>query len=160
MYEELLDKELDPVIKILEARGNAMKDRVTVEVKRDMGIYDLILKKAQLEVHLEEVKKELREKTEKRYVDVDGERKYISPVDAEIERRLNESNSSLVEVKSFRDNLVKEIKLACGTPEIRAMFDKLAPEVEKWMDKVKRLPPLKLRPLTEADRKVLTCTSY
>jgi len=160
MYEELLDRELSPVIKILEARGNAVKDRVTVEVKRDMGIYDLILKKFQLETALEEVKRELRDKTDKRYIDVNGERKYISPVDAEIERRVNEINSPLVEVTSFRDNLVKQIKLACGTPEIRQMFEKLMPEVEKWMDKVKKLPALKLKQLTEADKKVLACTSY
>jgi hypothetical protein len=160
MYEELLEKELDPVIKILEARGNAVKERVTVEVKRDMGIYDLILKKAQLEMTLSEVVDELKKKTSNRYVDVNGERKYISPVDAEIERRMDEINSPLVEVRSFRDGLVKEIKLSCGTPDIRAMFDKLTPEIQKWMDKVKRLPPLKLKQLTEADRKVLECKSY
>jgi hypothetical protein len=129
MYEELLDKELNPVITILEARGNALKERITVEVKRDMGIYDLILKKVQLETALEEVKRSLREKTDKKYIDVDGERVYMSPIDAEIERRLKESNSPLVEVKAFRDGLVKEIKLACGTPEIREMFNKLLPEV-------------------------------
>jgi len=160
MYEELLDKELDPVIKILEARGNAVKDRVTVEVKRDMGIYDLILKKTQLETALDEVKRQLREKTSQRYIDVNGERKYMSPVDAEIERRLDEINSPLVEVRSFRDNLVKQIKLACGTPEIRQMFEKLTPEIQKWTEKVKKLPPLKLKQLTEADKKVLACTSY
>jgi hypothetical protein len=160
MYEELLDKELNPVIKILEARGSAIKDRVTVEVKRDMGIYDLTLKKFQLEAALEEVKRSLKEKTEKRYLDVNGEREYESPVDAEIKRRVNEINSPLVEVTSFRDNLVKQIKLACGTPEIRQMFEKLLPEVEQWMQKVKKLPPLKLKQLTEAERKVLECTNY
>lgn len=160
MYEELLDKELDPVIKILEARGNAVKDRVTVEVKRDMGIYDLILKKVQLDTTLDEVKSELRDKTSARYIDVDGDKKHMSPVDAEIERRLREINSPLVEAKSFRDNLVKEIKLAAGTPEIRAMFSKLEPEIKVWMDKVKRLPPLKLKQLTETDKQVLAVTSY
>jgi hypothetical protein len=40
------------------------------------------------------------------------------------------------------------------------MFEKLMPEVESWMDKVKKLPPLKLKQLTEADKKVLACTSY
>ena len=160
MYQELLDKELDPVIKILEARGNAVKDRVTVEAKRDMGVYDLILKKVQLETALEEVKDELRDKTSARYIEVNGERKHMSPVDAEIERRLSEINSPLVEAKSFRDNLVKEIKLAAGTPEIREMFAKLEPEIKMWMDKVKRLPPLKLKQLTETDRQVLAVTSY
>jgi hypothetical protein len=160
MYEELLDKELNPVIRILEARGSAIKDRVTVEVKRDMGIYDLTMKKFQLEAALDEVKRQLKEKTEKRYLDVNGERKYVSPVDAEIERRVNEINSPLIEVTSFRDNLVKEIKLACGTPEIRAMFEKLMPEVQEWMEKVKKLPPLKLKKLTEADQKVLAYTNY
>jgi hypothetical protein len=160
MYEELLDKELNPVITILEARGNALKERITVEVKRDMGIYDLILKKVQLETALEEVKRSLREKTDKKYIDVDGERVYMSPIDAEIERRLKESNSPLVEVKAFRDGLVKEIKLACGTPEIREMFNKLLPEVAKWTEKVKRLPPLKLKPLSESDRKVLAWNGY
>jgi len=160
MHEELLDKELNPVIRILEARGNAIKDRVTVEAKRDMGIYDLTLKKFQLETALEEVKRELREKTEKRYIEVNGERKYVSPVDAEVETRVNEANSPLVEVTSFRDNLVKQIKLACGTPEIRQMFEKLMPEIQKWTEKVKKLPPLKLKQLTEAEKKVLACTSY
>jgi hypothetical protein len=160
MFEELLDKELNPVIKILEARGNAVKDRVTVEVKRDMGIYGLILKKTQLETALDEVKRELRDKTSQKYMDVDGERKYVSPVDVEIERRLREINSPLVEVKSFRDSLVKQIKLACGTPEIREMFEKLTPEIETWRAKVKRLPPLRLKQLTDADRKVLACTNY
>lgn len=155
-----MERELDPVVKILEARGNAMKDRITVEVKRDMGIYALILKKTQLETALEEVKRELRDKTSQRYVDVDGERKYVSPIDVEIERRLREINSPLVEVKSFRDNLVKQIKLACGTPEIRQMFEKLEPEIEEWRAKVKRLAPLRLKQLTEADRKVLACTNY
>ena len=155
MFEELLDKELNPVITILEARGNAVKDRITVEVKRDMGVYDLILKKAQLEAALDDVRQELREKTSQRYIEVNGVKKYMSPVDAEIGRRLDEVNSPLVELKSFRDNLIKQIKLACGTPEIRQMFEKLAPEIETWMAKVKKLPPLKLKQLTEADRKVL-----
>ena len=160
MYEELLDKELDPVIKILEARGDAVKDRVTVEAKRDMGVYDLILKKVQLETALEEVKNELRDKTSARFIEVNGERKHMSPVDAEIERRLSEINSPLVEAKSFRDNLIKEIKLAAGTPEIREMFSKLEPEIKTWMDKVKRLPPLKVKELTDNDKKVLEMTSY
>jgi len=160
MYEELLDKELNPVIKILEARGVAMKERVTVEVKRDMGVYDLTLKKFQLETALDEVKQTLKQKTDQRWVEVDGERRFESPVDTEIERRLKEMNSPLVEVKAFRDNLVKQIKLACGTPEIREMFAKIEPEVQVWMDKVKKLPPLKLKQLTEADKKVLACTSY
>lgn len=160
MYQELLDKELDPVIKILEARGDAVKDRITVEAKRDMGVYDLILKKVQLETALEEVRSELRDKTSARYIEVNGERKHMSPVDAEIERRLSEINSPLVEAKSFRDNLVKEIKLAAGTPEIREMFAKLEPEIKAWMDKVKRLPPLKVKQLTDNDKKVLEMTSY
>ncbi len=151
----MVTKELEPVIRILEARGAAMKDSVTVQVKRDLGVYDLILKKAQLKAELDEVESMLRSKTNSTYVEVNGEQRWMSPIEAEVDRRMKEANRPLEEAKVYKESLLKEIRLSIGTPEIRAMFGKLTPDVEKMLKDVKRLPVIRIKPLTEKDKTVL-----
>jgi len=155
MYEEMVSKELEPVARILEARGAAIKDTVMVQVKRDLGVYDLILKKMQLQAEMAEVESLLRNKTSNQYIEVNGERRWMSPIEAEVDRRMKEENRPLEEVKVFKESLMKDIRLSLGTPEIKAMFDKLTPQVEKMLRDAKKLPALRVKPLTEKDMAVL-----
>ncbi len=151
----MVTKELEPVIRILEARGAAMKEGITVQVKRDLGVYDLILKKAQLKAELDEVDSLLSAKTKNQYIEVNGERVWTSPIDAEVDRRMKEANRPLEEAKAYKERILKEIRLSIGTPEIRAMFTKLTPDVERMLKGTKRLPVIRIKPLTEKDKTVL-----
>lgn len=143
------------MIRILEARGAAIKDSITVQVKRDLGVYDLILKKAQLKAQLDEVDSILSAKTRNTYVEVNGEKVWTTPIDAEVDRRMKEENRALEEAKAYKESILREIRLSIGTPEIRAMFAKLTPDVKKMLNDVRRLPVLRVRPLSEKDKTVL-----
>ena len=151
----MVTTELEPVIRILEARGAAIRGTVTVQVKRDLGVYDLILKRAQLQAQLAEVDSLLSAKTKNQYVEVNGQRVWMSPIEAEVDRRMKEENRPLEEAKIYKESLLKEIRLSIGTPEIRAMFDKLTPDIKKMLNDVKRLPAIRVKTLTEKDMTVL-----
>lgn len=151
MYEQMIEDDFDPIIKILQARGNAVKDTVIVDVKKDLGVYDLLTRKAKLELELAEVKEQIERKTKAVRVPDATSWEYKSPIDLEVERRMEEINAPLTEAKRFRDGLMREIKLSTGTPEVRAVFGKLPAEIEEWKTKVTRLPKIKVRRLTDEE---------
>jgi hypothetical protein len=156
MYEDMIASDFSPVIKVLEARSEALKEGIIIEVKKEMGVYDMLVKKAKLEFELSQLKEEIDRKTQRAHVQIGPNVwGYKSPIEMEVEHRLEQVNVTLVQAKAFRENLMREIKLATGTPEVRALFDKIEPQIKEWAEKVKKLPPIKQKQLTDNDKTVL-----
>lgn len=153
MYEDMIEQDFDPIIKILKARGEAVKDTVVVDVKKDLGVYDLLMRKAKLELELAEIKEQVERKTKS--VRIMGTFDYKSPIDIEVERRMEEINAPLSEAIRFRDGLLRQIKLSSGTPEVRAVFEKLPEEINQWKERVLGLPEITVRQLSDEERKLV-----
>lgn len=156
MYEGLLDDEFKPVMAILEARSKAIEPRVRVQVKKDLGVYDLLLKKAALEEQLRAVESELEDKV--------GNEKNSwltkeSEVEKETKRRLEEENVPLASAQAFQHSLKKSIRLSGATSEVQSMFSKLAVEIKKLKEDTENLPPIEWKP-TKSDRKLLSLEGF
>lgn len=138
MYCEMVDDEFKPVIAMLEARTAGMKNIVETQVKKDFGVYDLIMKKAALETKLKEIDKQIKDNLHGRWYGND----YRSVVDDEVKRRLEELNQPLAKARETMNSLKKSIKLTTAPGQISGVFDLLTEEVKTLTAECAALPPI------------------
>lgn len=140
MYCDMIDNEFSPIIAMLEARTSGIKPVITRRVKKELGIYDLLAKKAALEEEIEEIKRQLESQTRDRW----NERlhSWSNVVDAEVERRLEELNEPLGEATRMMESLKKTIKLSTAPVQVAALFERLSEEMKGLKDKYSMLPPI------------------
>lgn len=134
MYVDLITKDFEPILVELAAYESRLKEQVIEEVRRDMGIADLILQRAELRATLEELDTKIAR--------VEGN-KYDSnnPLDSEVKSRLSKRlNGTSKEVHEVINNLIRRVKLAGVSTEMKNVFEQIPKVLEELKTKVKSLP--------------------
>jgi hypothetical protein len=140
MYVDMVNAEFAPIISALENRTGSLRTSICEQVKKDLGVYDLLAEKAALEERIKEIEEQTQKFTKNEY---DAQvSHYRSKIDAEVEKRIEFLNRPLGEAKARRDGIIKRIKLSSAVPEIRTMFEEIGKEVAKITEDARSLPPL------------------
>jgi uncharacterized protein YPO0396 len=136
MYRDILNKKYEPLISMLQAKSKALAPRVALQVKKDMGVYALMMEEAALKKRLEEVESELRRLNAKTY-NYQTNRYDLAAVDVEIDRRLTEMNEPLMQVNAAKEAADEKIMLMGAGDDVAKVFENIAAEVTLMMDKFK-----------------------
>lgn len=138
MYVNMVKEEFEPLMAQLNARETVMRSNMEVEVRKELGIYNMTIKKHKLQAELDELNRQLKEFEDKKHYDKYGYSSRISQVvDAKMAER---KNGIRVEIESLRDHMIKRIKLAGLTGDIKQAFDDLPKLIEPLKKKLKELP--------------------
>jgi len=152
MYCGMVDEEFAPVIAMLESRTAGIKSAVMRQVKKDLGVYDLIMQKTALEEKVKEIEQQIRSKTKQRIVSgPDGRSDWQSPIEAETDRRLAELNRPLTEAIAAKESLKKSIKLSTASSQISGLFEVVSGEVARRLQTAAALPPIDVPLIEEAE---------
>jgi predicted nucleic acid-binding Zn-ribbon protein len=137
MYEKMIKKEFQPIIDILEARGNSIRQKAVQQAKTKFGVYELEAKIKTMDIRLQELKDELG--------NLVGHYQYLSDnsiVGKEISKIMDQLNHPLAEVRNKRDKSIKQLRLSGLPNEIQEVFKELDNTILKLTDDVKKLPPI------------------
>jgi hypothetical protein len=155
MYEGMIKDEFNSLITILKARSDAVEPMIRVRVKKELGVYTLLLKKAALEEELKSIGEQIHEKTKSIGEYESGRYVYHSKVEDAVAREIRQYNEPLREAEAYRDALIKELRLSLCPADVKEVFVRLEPEIKKRLEEAKSLPPLEWKP-TKEDRKLLS----
>lgn len=142
MYCDLLDQEFKPVIAMLTARTDSIKQSVERKVKKDLGVYDLAMKKTVLKEQIKEIDEQIKKLSASEYTKHHGSWTWVGKVTMETDRRLAELNAPLEETTAMLESFKKGVKLSCAPAEVAALFAKITPEIKEMTERFKALPPI------------------
>lgn len=149
MYCDMVDQEFATVIAILEARTAGIRTAVERQVKKDLGVYSLLMKKAALTEQIKEIEMEMETLTSRyRCNRSNFGSGYMSRIEEETNKRMQELNQQLYEAIAAKDSLKRSIKLSSASGQIAELFAALGPEVQRRLEMANRLPPIEI-PLIE-----------
>jgi hypothetical protein len=136
-FESMLQEDFRPVLHALEAHERAAEEIASFQVRQELGLLDLLVKQKELELSLEEVKKQIYKMETKEHKD--GE--YISTVGRAIKAKLSENAAGpIAEVRATHKHLLRQIRLACVPDDVKSIFETLPATVAALTASVKRLP--------------------
>jgi hypothetical protein len=111
-----------------------------VQVKKELGVYDKIAKKAALELQIKELEDEISDILGKKW---NGFKGYSTVIDDEVNRRLADLNTPLVEITEKKRQIKNEIKLCGASKEVATVFSTLKTDLVSLIVSAKELPPIK-----------------
>lgn len=138
MYTKMVKDEFAPIISQLNARREVEKHNTEVEVRKDIGIYDMTVKRFKLKAQLDELERQLKSYEQSQY--------YGKPskLDALVKAKMDErKNGLLKETETIQNDLIKRIKLAGVAGDIKEVFETLPELIAPLEKKLKALPPMK-----------------
>lgn len=140
MYTKMIKTEFQPLISSLQARRTVEKANTEIEVRKELGIYDLTVKKFKLEAQLDEIKRQLQT-----YEDTNYKRgKYVSKIDEVVNAKMAErKNGLLAKTEKIRNDLIKRVKLAGVNADVKEIFEDLPALLEPLQKEIKTLPKVK-----------------
>jgi len=137
MYCKMIEEQFAPLLAELRVRDQDLKKQVEIAVKKDLGIYGLFEKKAQLELELSEVKRQLKYWEDREH----GPLGYKTPVEEKVDVIMNRSKNGInQEVNKAMNDLVYKVKLSGLDDDIKSVFDDLPKVVEQMAKKIEKLP--------------------
>jgi len=136
----MIDNEFAPLISMLKARTDGIKPVIVRRVKKDLGVYDLLARKAALEEEIREIITQMNQKTDDRFDP--RSRTYNNAIEREVNRRLDEINEPLCEITGMAESLKRSIKLSTAPSEVAGIFDRLSEEMKDLTQKYSSLPPI------------------
>ena len=139
MYENMIREEFDPLILILTARGDSVRDQIVHEVKEKLGLFKLWVQQTAIREKLNEITARINELTDKQYHDGT----YLSRVEKEVAVRMEELNKPLKEAKGQLALLIKQIRLAGVAEDVKNIFTAVDQLVKDGMAEAKNLLPVK-----------------
>jgi len=151
MYSEMIAEKFQPIVGLLEGRTAGAKDGISQQVKKDLGVYDLLAEKAALQERINEIDRTTTDILHRQYLVGTG---WASKLDAEINKRMEEMNPLLTEIKNERQALINEIKLAGVSDQVIALFTKLDDRMKVLGEKVSKLPAIEVLPAEQGRKKL------
>jgi len=142
MYEGMINEDFGPLITILRSRTDGIAGAVRKQVKKDLGIYDLLAEKAALEERIKEIDEKTNDLTEKVGHYTSGRYTTSCVLDDEVNERLLEMNKELRAAKEARNSMIRRVRLSGVTADIQAVFTEAAKVIEQLAEEAKNLPPL------------------
>lgn len=143
MYTGMIDKEFQPIISALEQRNHTLERNMEIEVKKDLGIYEMFMEQEAVELRREELKSALKKFTEQRHHDG----RYESRIDQEVRKRLRSLNTTLKDAEEAKEAVIKKVKLMAAGDDVKGLFDELGGEIKKLTTLVASLPPVVEKPM-------------
>lgn len=138
MYTNMIRDQFAPLIQTFDSRDVLLREQVTVEVKKELGIYELTLKRAKLELAAEEIDKQLKSYEKKEYKQGYGHKTQIEIL---VDDRMRElRNGTRKEVEKARDDMIFKVKVSGVSGDTKEVFDSLPGIIEELTEKVAKLP--------------------
>jgi len=141
LYTKMIEEKFAPLFAELEHKLAAKRQALALEVKREMGYFELVTTQKKLEAQLGEVNKQLAEFTmnQKRKM-ANGTTKYMSKIDFEVERRMEDASAEGIELACLKKRAIDSIRLSSATGEVKELFLKLSADLDAIGGKIKALP--------------------
>jgi len=129
MYVGLVNDEFGPLLRAIQADEAELKEHLTREARKELGIYDLHKEKIETELRLEEIKEQLNVYEELKFYNGIGR---TSKLDMLIKDKINaHSNGVNKQIKDAHKKAVKAVKLS-GIPEdVAKIFEEMPKEIKK-----------------------------
>ena len=144
MYENMIEEDFAPLITILRSRTMGIRGSVEKQVKKDFGVYDLLAEKAALTERIVEIEKQTKKLTETRghHNTTSGKWEYISEIDKEVNRKLEELNEPLSTARKSKDEVVRGIRLSSIPTDIKTLFTRSEKILKQLNKEAKKLPAI------------------
>lgn len=146
MYCKLVKEQFEPITSTLNARDMVLREKCEVQAKKDLGVYDKMVKLAKLKLQVEELELELKGYTTSYYA---GGKHHNSKVDQITNQYLKKARNGFhLEVQKAMDDMIFKIKLSGLEGDTKKVFEDLPNVVKKFTEKLEKLPkPMKIKRL-------------
>ena len=139
MYSAVIKEWFDPAITALEGRTSTVEQEIRTQAKKNLGIYDMLARKAVLELQIKEIEVQTESVTKNGWRP-DG--RWRSKLDEETERITERLNPKLAELKKMRADSVDDLKMSSASPALLKVFSDLKEGLVGILKDVKALPPI------------------
>ena len=138
MYCDMVKQQFGPILSELRSRNSELRSQIEIEVKKELGIYDLYVKQAKFKAQLAEIERQLKGWETKSHTPSG----YMDPIEEKVNVILNKSKNGLMkDVEKEMNEMIFAIKLSGIDSNTKAVFDKLPGIIKKFAEKVVKLPP-------------------
>ena len=138
MYCDMVKEQFAPILSELRSRNAELRSKIEIEVKKELGIYDLYVKEAQLKVQLAEIARQLKGWQTQSHTPSG----YLNPIEEKVKVIMNKSKNGLMkDVEKEMYKMMYAIKLSGIDSNIKTVFDKLPEIIKKFTEKIAKLPP-------------------
>jgi len=138
MYCDMVKEQFAPILSELRSRNAELRSKIEIEVKKELGIYDLYVKEAQLKVQLAEIARQLKGWETKSHTPSG----HVNPIEEKVKVIINKSKDGLMkDVEKEMYEMMYAIKLSGIDSNIKTVFDKLPEIIKKFTEKIAKLPP-------------------
>ena len=139
MYSAMIKEWFDPAITALKGRTSTVEQEIRTQAKKNLGIYDMLARKAVLELQIKEIEVQTESVTKNGWRP-DG--RWRSKLDEETERITEHLNPKLAELKKMRADSVDDLKMSSASPALLKVFSDLKEGLVGILKDVKALPPI------------------
>ena len=139
MYSAVIKEWFDPAITALEGRTSTVEQEIRTQAKKNLGVYDMLARKAVLELQIKEIEVQTESVTKASWRQ-DG--RWRSKLDEETERITERLNPKLAELKKMRADSVDDLKMSSASPALLKVFSDLKEGLVGILKDVKALPPI------------------
>ena len=136
MYCKMIKENFEPIFETLKARDFKLEEQCRIQAKKELGIYDKMVKLSQLKLQVKELKDELE-----MYTKTDYHNNHKSKV-----QRLTDEKMKIVR-NGFHDkvhatvrDMVYKIKLSGLDSETKSVFDQMPDVIKSLTSQLKQLP--------------------
>jgi hypothetical protein len=144
MYTKMVRDDFAPIISQLNARRTIERANMEITVRKELGIYNLTVKKFKLQAELGEIERQLKSYEEKTNVKINGRFEYESKIGHVVNAKMAEAKNGLLkETEISRNQMIKRIKLAGVHGDIKKVFDDMSSFIEPLQKQLKKLPIIK-----------------
>ena len=139
MYSAMIKEWFDPAITALKGRTSTVEQEIRTQAKKNLGIYDMLARKAVLDLQIKEIEVQTESVTKNGWRP-DG--RWRSKLDEETERITERLNPKLAELKKMRADSVDDLKMSSASPALLKVFSDLKEGLVGILKDVKALPPI------------------
>lgn len=134
MYCSMIQDQFKPILNELQEQENRIKKELEIEARKELGIYDLYIRKAKLKLEIDEIKRQL-DGWETRERGYDGN--YGTPVELLVAKKMESLKSPLrKEVDETLQKLTYQIKLSGLNADAKDVFTSLPNIIKELTEKL------------------------
>jgi len=138
MYCDLVKEQFAPIIQTLKIQDNKIEEQLRIEVKKEFGIYDKMVRLAKLKLQIEELEGELEQFTKESH----GKNGWKTRIDVLVDEKMAAAKNGFhKKVEERQAKMIYNIKLGGLDGETKKVFDELPRVIESLTKELKRLPP-------------------
>ena len=151
MYVGMLRDEFQPLMAELNVREMAIKEQVEEQVKKDFGIYDLMMEREHLKLQLAEIESRLSSWEGRTYI----AGKYTTKIEYAVEAEMEKLRNGLgKQIQAAQSEAIKSIRLMGTSNEVVNIFKEIGKQVADMGVQLRALPaPETLIPAITTGRK-------